>query len=105
MFVPWLNKSFNLSTVEKFIGDISATTYWIDYLVDMATQVVLCHAGLSEHEGSSWASERSDMQDTGQLISNYKFAVGPHIVCLWECTWECMNEWMNELKEPTICGG
>lgn len=41
MFVPLLNKSFNLSTVEKFIGDISATTFWIDYLVDMATQVVL----------------------------------------------------------------
>lgn len=52
MFLPWLYKPFNLSTVEKLVGVILAMlTYWIDYPVGMATLFMLCGA-------RSWAAWR-----------------------------------------------
>lgn len=109
MFVPLLNKSFNLSTVEKFIGDISATTYWIDYLVDMATKVVLCHAGLSVAWRvilGIWEVRHARYRTANQQLqvccrSTYCMSVGS---AYRECTRECMNEWMNELNYPPFVG-
>lgn len=74
MFLPWLYKPFNLSTVEKLVGVILAMlTYWIDYPVGMATLFMLCGAVMGSMKGHpKHLKGQTYMQDTGQLISNYK---------------------------------